>query len=109
MAVYFGIKRSTALVVESISIEKKCEVATLRGTNGNTKFVKEFDRTTDFTIKTRGEESALDVGVGDPGISGLTGGVVMIPSVKLDETNIDFPSSEASGTHFPNATEVTDD
>jgi hypothetical protein len=109
MAVSFGINKHDGALTESVGIEQTTEVATLRGSKGATKYVRPYDRMNKFSLKTRGEESDLEVGVGDPGISGLTAGVVVIESVKYDETNTDFPSAEASGTHYPEAEEVVDD
>jgi len=109
MAVKFGIHNHDGLLTESVGTEKKAEVATLRGSNGQTKYVKEYDRTTDFNLKTRGEESALALGSGDPGIATLTGGVTMINSIKYDESNTDFPTAEVSGTNYPDAVELTEE
>ncbi len=106
MAVSFGITKHEGALVESVDVERTVETAVLKGSNGNDKHVHTFNPLKKFNLKTRGEESALDPGVGDPGITGITGGVTVIESVKDGEVNTDFPTAEASGTNYPNATEI---
>lgn len=108
MAVSFGITKHSGALVEAVGIEQTIETATLRGSQGVTKYVKPYDPLKKFSLKTRGEESSLDVGAGDPGITGVSGGVTVIESIKFDEANTDFPTSEATGTNYPEATEVVD-
>jgi len=106
MAVTFGITNHAGALVESLDVEKTIETAVLKGSDGVDKHVHNFNPLKKFSLKTRGDVSALDVGVGDPGITGITGGISVIESVKDGEVNTDFPSAEASGTNYPSATEV---
>lgn len=107
MAVTFAITKHTGLLVESLDVENTTETAVLKGSDGVDKHVHTYNPLMKFSLKTRGEASALSVGVGDPGITGVTGGVTVIESVKYGESNTDFPSADASGTNYPGALEVT--
>jgi hypothetical protein len=106
MPVTFGITKHAGALVESLDVERTVETAVLKGSNGDDKHVHTYNPLKKFNLKTRGEESALEPGVGDPGITGIDGGVTVIESVKDGEVNTDFPSAEASGTNYPNATAV---
>jgi hypothetical protein len=108
MAVTFGISMHGGALTESVDVEKTTETAALQGSKGEVKYVRPFKKLKKFSLKTRGEASDLDVGVGDPGITGISGGVTVIESVKDSEVNTDFPSADSSGTNYPEAVEVTD-
>ena len=109
MAVRFGITKHGGALVEAVDVERKIEVGVLKNSRGVDAHVHPYNRTKSFSLKTRGEDSELDVGAGDPEITGISGGVIMIESVKNGEVNTDFPTEEASGNHFPNATLVAED
>lgn len=103
MAITFGITRHAGALVESLDVEKTIETAVLKNSQGQDTYVKPYNPLKKFSLKTRGEPSDLEVGVGDPGITGITGGVTVIESVKDGEVNNDFPTSDVSGTNYPNA------
>jgi len=46
------------------------------------------------------------IGAGDPGVSGVTGGVTVIPELKKSESNDDFDGWEYTFKNYPNATAV---
>ncbi len=101
MPVTFGITRHAGALVESVDVEKNIETAVLKNSQGVDKHIHPYNPTKKFSLKSRGEPSALDVGAGDPGITGIAGGVTVVESVKDGEVNTDFPSAEASGTNYP--------
>lgn len=106
MAVSFGISKHAGTLVESVDVEKTIETAVLKDSAGVDKHVHPYNPLKKFSLKTRGEASDLDVGAGDPEITGVTGGVTVIESVKDGETNTDFPAADSSGTNYPSATLV---
>lgn len=106
MAVTFGVTRHTGTYVESVDVEKTIETAVLKNRAGVDSIVHPYNPTKKFNLKVRGEPSTYDVGATDPGITGISGGVTIVESVKDGETNTDFPSADTSGTNYPNATLV---
>lgn len=106
MPITFGITRHAGAYVESVDVEKTIETSVLKNSQGVDSIVHPYNRLKKFNLKTRGEMSSLDVGAGDPGITGISGGVTVIESVKDGETNTDFPAADSSGTNYPEATLV---
>ena len=106
MAITFGVTKHGGLYTESVEVEDTIQTVTFKGPDGVTKVIRAYDPKKKFTLKTRGEASGVAVGVDDPGIEGVTGGVSVIESVKNGEKNDDFPTAEVSGTNYPSATDV---
>lgn len=107
MPVTFGITKHNGAFVESLDVEKTIETAVLKGSNGVDKVVHPYNQLKKFNLKTRGEETSLDVGAGDPEITGISGGVTIIESVKSGEQNTDFPAFDSNGTNYPEAVLLT--
>jgi hypothetical protein len=100
--VKFGITKHAGTLIDSVDTTGNVQVAELRGSNGNVALVHPFNKTTAFSVKGHGT-TAVVPGVGDSGISGLTGGVSVIEEFKGSEVNDNFDGWEYSGKHYPNA------
>lgn len=89
-----GIAPSQGCIQET-SIEITCEVATIRGPNGQTKQVQAKPlRTGTVTIKSKG--SAVLVAMSsNKDMTGMT-----VTSSKYTESNNDFPTSEVTSTYY---------
>jgi hypothetical protein len=103
--VKFGITKHQGALIDSVEVEKKIEQKALKGSDGNVARVHVYNPTTSGTVKGHGELTVVP-GVGDPGVSGVTGGVTVIPSVKDSESNEDFGGWEYGFDNYPNAEEV---
>ena len=60
---------------------------------------------TEGSVKGHGALSVAP-GVGDPGVTGVSGGVTVITELKESEKNEDFSGWEFSFKNYPNATAV---
>lgn len=103
--VYFGVTRNNGTLIDAVDTEDMIEVKKLKGSNGVTAKVHAFDPTTKGTVKGHGV-STVAVGIGDPGVSGVTGGVTVINSFKNTEKNDDFSGWEYAFENLPNATSL---
>src|SRR5262245_40038399 len=103
--VKFGITKHAGALIESVETTKKVEKKVLKGSTGNDARVKTYNPTTSFSVKGHG---ALTVapGIGNAGISTITGGVTVIEELKESEANEDFDGWEYSGTNHPTAQDV---
>src|SRR5690242_10811922 len=106
-AAKFGVNRHQGALIEEVSTEEKVDLFTLRGSKGKTALVKPYDRKVSGTVKGHGETSVA-VGVGDPGVEGIDGGVTVITSFKFNEKNTEADGWEYSFEHFPDAEEIPD-
>mgnify|MGYP000022261876 CR=1 FL=1 len=106
-AVRFGINRHAGSLIEEVSTEEKIEVAKLRGSKGATRWVKPYDPMTSGTVKGHGETDVA-VGIGESGVSGITGGVTIITNFKFNEKNTEADGWEYSFEHYPDAEEIPD-
>lgn len=89
--------------LDEVKVTNNTEVSERRGTDGTFKKVKDFNPTNDFSFK-GGGDPAVALGVGTFAITGLTGGVKMIPKYDHTQKNNDFDDFEATGKHYPGAT-----
>lgn len=97
-----GITSATGSLLESIEWERKVEERVIKNKDGGFGDGHAFDPTIEFSVKGRGD-TAMEVGLGAAGITGITGGATIITNVKLAEKNDDFDSFEYSGTNYPDA------
>jgi len=103
--VTFGITRNAGALIDSVEVEQKIEQKALKGSNGNVARVHVFNPTSSGSVKGHGA-LAIVPGVGDAGVTGVTGGVTVITTVKQTETNEDFNGWEYQFENYPNAEAV---
>jgi hypothetical protein len=105
----FGAALGSDSFTTKVEVEKKIEIVTWKNKSGVTTKVHEVDPTTDFSVEIEGDAQADYT----PGIistlplSGLTGGVVVCPSVKYSESNDGKAATTVTGTHYPSAAELS--
>jgi hypothetical protein len=88
--------------LDEFSTEGKTDVSERRGTDGAIAKVKDYNPTSEISVK-GGGNPAIAVGVGSLSITSLSGGAQMIKSSKHTEKNTDFDDFDLSGTHYPSA------
>jgi len=103
--VKFGITRHEGALIETLETSDKIEKKVLKGSDGVDARVKAFNTTTSFSVKGHGSLTVA-VGIGDPEIDGISGGVSVIEELKKHEQNDDFDGWEYSGTNHPEAEDV---
>ena len=104
--VTFGISKHDGALIDSVEVEKKIEQKALKGSDGNVARVHVYNPTNSGSVKGHGTLAVVP-GVGDHGVSGITGGVTVITSVKESEKNEDFSDWEYQFENYPNAEAVT--
>ena len=104
--VTFGIKRHTGTLIDSVETDDSVQVAELPGSDGEIARVHPYQSKTEFSVKGHGTLTVVP-GVGSAGITGITGGVTVIKSVKKTDHNTNFDDFEYAGSNYPNAQTVT--
>ena len=105
MTLNFGITLHAGAYIESVRIDRKKEIHTLKGSTGDENAVHENNPTADFTVKGHGTLSVVP-GIGSIGITSLTGGVIAVKKVGEGEKNDGWSEWDYDGTHYPNAVQV---
>ncbi len=103
--VTFGITRHSGALIDSVETTQSVQVKELAGSDGEIARVHTYREMTEGSVKGHGTLSVVP-GVGDPGVSGVTGGVTVIPELKKSESNDDFDGWEYTFKNYPNATAV---
>lgn len=103
--VTFGITRHQGALIDSVETTQSVQVKELAGSNGEIARVHTYKSMTEGSVKGHGTLS-IAPGVGDPGVSGITGGVTVIPELKQSESSEDFSGWEYTFKHYPNAQAV---
>ena len=101
--VTFGITRYQGSLIESVETTKSVQVKELIGSDGEVARVKVYKTMTEGSVKGYGSIT-IALGIGDSGVSGVSGGVTVIHELKLSEKNEDFNTWEFSFKNYPNAT-----
>ena len=102
-----GVGTVTGALVESVEVSKKLDHKIVKKSTGAFDSGNKFDPTYEFSVKGRGSVEVASLigktaGAYQPDV--ITGGVTIVTSVKLSESNEDFNSFEISGSNYPNAT-----
>lgn len=101
-----GVGSVSGDLIESMDVTKTVEHKVLKRSDGGFESAQKFDPSFEFTIKGRGPTDQSDVGTSGTLIpDNLSGGVTIIKSIKLTQTNEDFNSFEISGVNYPGASE----
>jgi len=103
--VTFGITRHAGALIDSVETTQSVQVKELAGSNGEIARVHTYRSMTEGSVKGHGTLSVVP-GVGDPGVSGITGGVTVIPELKKSESNDDFDGWEYTFKNYPSATAI---
>ena len=103
--VTFGVTRNSGSLIDAVDTEDQIEVKALKGSNGEFAKVHAFNPTTKGSVKGHGV-CTVAVGIGDPAVSGITGGVTVINSFKNTEKNDDFDGWDYSFENYPNASSL---
>jgi hypothetical protein len=103
--VSFGVTLNSGSLIDAVDTEDLIETKALKGSNGEVAKVHTFNPTFKGSVKGHGV-CTVAVGVGDPGVSSITGGVTVINSFKNMEKNDDFDGWEYSFENYPNATSL---
>jgi hypothetical protein len=103
--VIFGVALSSLALIDSVDVEDLTETKVLKGSNGVDARVHTFNPTTKGSVKGHGT-TTVAVGIGDPGVEGVSGGVTVIPNFKYTEKNDDFSAWEYNFENYPSATSI---
>lgn len=103
--VTFGITSHAGALIDSVETTKSIQVKELAGRNGEIARVHTYREMAEGSVKGHGTLSVVP-GVGDPGVSSITGGVTVIPDLKSLESNDDFDGWEYTFKNYPYATAV---
>ena len=103
--VTFGITRHSGALIDSVETTKSIQVKELVGSDGEVARVKTYKSMTEGSVKGHGSVT-IAPGVGDSGVTGVTGGVTIIAELKESESNEDFNGWEYTFKNYPNAQSV---
>ena len=101
----FGIQSlsSTGTYIEAIDNDATVEVAELLDSTGEVARAHPYKNMSKGTVKGHGT-TAIVPGAGSSGITGASGGITIITSLKNSEKNTDWNGWEYSYTIYPSAT-----
>lgn len=100
----FGIARHAGEFVDEVKTKTTTDVAERRNRVGTIKKVFPHNTTTDISISGGGTPPLAVGAVADHGISGITGGVVVVKEAEHTDKNTDFDEFSISAKHYPEAT-----
>ena len=103
--VTFGITRHSGALIESVETTKSIQIKELVGSDGEIARVHPHKSMTEGSVKGHGTVSVAP-GVGDSGVTGVSGGVTIIAELKESESNEDFNGWEYTFKNYPNAQSV---
>ena len=103
--VTFGITSHAGALIDSVEITQSVQVKELAGRDGEIARVHTYRSMTEGSVKGHGSLSVVP-GVGESGVSGITGGVTVIPELKKSESNEDFDGWEYTFKNYPSATAI---
>jgi hypothetical protein len=100
-----GISSFTSGTINKVTTSRKVETKVLKNFDGGFSAAAKMDPTSSFTVSGQGDYPSITLGVASTNIpSSISGGIIVITSLKKTESNQDFQSWEYSGDHYPNAT-----
>lgn len=106
-----GVKCVSATLVESAEVSKSMEVKVIKNSDSSFAQAHRFDPSFTFSVKGRGPATGAVLGGAAAAYipDQISGGISIITSLKLSETNEDYNSYEVSGVNYPSATDGSGD
>ena len=99
-----GISSFTSGTISKVTTSRKVETKVLKDFSGAFSAAAKIDPIGSFSVSGSGDYPSITLGVASTNIpSTISGGVIVITSLKKTEKNDDFQSWEYSGDHYPNA------
>ncbi len=101
--VFFGIASHAGAYIQKLTKAKKSDRKDLLTSAGEIGVMHWHKKRTEFSVDGSGTPTVDDVGEGDSGITGLTGGAQGIDEFTVEEGNESYGSFKYSGIHAPEA------
>jgi hypothetical protein len=99
----FGISQHSGTLIESVEISRRISEKLVIDKDGTFGQAHGYDPVISFSVRGRGT-TTVSAGDSASGLSSVTGGKIIITSVRTSQNNDDFPSFEYSGDNYPSAT-----
>lgn len=104
--VVFGITRVEGSLIEEVTSKDSVQIAELLGSTGEVAIAKDHKKMTEFTVKGHGP-CDVAVGIGESGVTGISGGLTIIKDFENAEKNDGFSGWTYSGVNYPEASALT--
>ena len=99
-----GINSFTSGTITKVTTSRKVDTKMIMDYSGAFSAAATFDPVGEFTVEGTGSYPSITLGVASTNIpSSVSGGIIVIDTVKKTEKNDDFPTWSYSGKHYPGA------